>query len=178
MRWPVVLLTLAISLAGLFGTGYLVKNHTVDQPLLQALSHMEALASYAVSPAGSAQEITVRLKPTADLKEAFAEVDGQARQILKATPYTIHVEDSRTPELEQVANRVDLYVQEGIATGEFAAMADRIEAEAGKLGAAAQVAVDSRRVYVALLKGQDYMYSVVERPVLGGAPWQEGGSGL
>lgn len=175
MRWPVVLLTLAISLAALFGTGYLVQNRTVNQPLLQALSRMEQLESYEVSHAGETQEIALRLRPDADLKQAYADVDSQVRQILKQTPYRIRIEDQRSPDFVQAADRIELYVQEAMATGEFAAMADRVQEEARQLGAEARVAVDNQRVYVSLRRDEAYMYDVVERPTSVGAVRTGGG---
>lgn len=176
IRWPVVLLVLALSLGALFGAGSILKMTTVDRPLKEALSQAAPVDSYTVQRTGGRHQITVRLKQSADLKAAYGALDTAVGQVLESEPYAISVEDRRTPELEQVAKRLDLYVQEALVTGQFATMADRVEAEARKAGAVAEVGVDGQRVYVALRKGDAYLYSVVERPRP--AALKEGGFGL
>jgi hypothetical protein len=178
IRWPVVLLALAVSLGGLFGAGFLLKSQTVDQPLHEMLARAPQVESYTVVRSDDRQTITVRLKEAADLKKAYGDLDQEVRKILKAVPYEIKVEDRRTPELEQAAQRLDLYVQEALATGQFATMAERIEAEAAKVGARASVAVDGQRVYVSIRKGDGYLYEVVQRTTERPVVLKEGGFGL
>lgn len=178
IRWPVVLLVLAVSLGGLFGAGYLLKSQTVDQPLRAMLDKATHVESYSVARVGDRQEITVRLTEAADLKTAYAELDQQVGTLLRAVSYEIKVEDRRTPELEQVASRLDLYIHEALVTGQFATMADRVEEEAGKVGAAVRVGVDGQRVYVAIRKGDAYLFTVVERPAEQPVARKEGGLGL
>lgn len=178
IRWPVVLLVLAISLGGLFGAGFLLKSTTVDQPLKEMLARSAAIEQYDVKRTGDTHEITVKLKESADLKATYTSLDEEVGKLLKSVPYVIKVEDRRTPELEQAAKRLDLYVQEALATGHFATMADRLEAEAAKVGATAQVSVDSNRVYVAFKKDGGYLYSVVERLTERTPVRKEGGLGL
>ncbi|MEW8978338.1 MAG: hypothetical protein AB2385_08025 [Symbiobacterium sp.] len=164
LRWPVVLAALAVTLGGLFGGSQLVKSRTVDQPLAAALASVDGLDSYQVERVGDIQEIRIAPGPGASLRATYTAVDRQARQILAGAPYTIAVADRRGAALAAVATRLDLYVQEGVATGAFVAMADRIAAEVEALGAEADVAVDGERVYVTVRKGDEYLYSVVDRP--------------
>lgn len=178
IRWPVVLVTLAIGLGALFGAGFLLKSQTVDQPLREMLGKAPQVESYTVSREGDRQVITVRLKPSESLKTAHRELDQEISRLLKAVPYEIKIEDRRSPELEQAAGRLDLYVHEALATGQFATMAERLEQEAQKVGATAEVAIDGKRVYVAVRKGDAYLYSVIERPQERPAARMEGGFGL
>lgn len=163
IRWPVVLLVLGVTLAGLFGAGYVLKSQTVDQPVRELLAGTPQLESYRVEQRNGEMEITVRFTGAVDLKETYAGLDEELRAILKGAPYRLRVEDERTPALRRAAERIDLYVAEGVATGAFAAMADRIEAEAEAAGAEARVAIDSARVYVTLTAPDGYLYSVTER---------------
>lgn len=178
IRWPVVVLVLALALGAMFGGGYLLKSQTVDQPLRTMLDQAADVDSYTVVRAGDKQEITVRLKESADLKAAYDKLDEEISKILVTAPYVIKVEDRRTPELEQAAMRLDLYVQEALATGQFSTMADRVEAEAQEVGATARVGVDSRRVYVTIKKGDGHLHSVVERAAERPLVLKEGGFGL
>jgi len=172
IRWPVVLLVLAVTLAGLFGAGYVLKSQTVDQPVRELLAGTPQVESFSVEQTNGLTEITVRFASTVDLKEAYAKLDGDLRGILKGARYRLQVEDRRTPALGRASERIDIYVAEGVATGEFATMADRIEAEAEAVGAEARIGIDSERVYVTLRASDGYLFSVTERRAAGGG---EGG---
>ncbi len=177
IRWPVVLLVMAGVLGGLFGVGFLLKSQTVDQPLNAMLSQTAQVESFTVHRIGEKHEIRVRFRTATDLKAGYTQLDQEVAKILRTVPYEIKVEDLRTPDLEAVANRMDLYVQEALVTGQFAVMADRVEAEAQKVGAVARIGVDGDRVYLSLTKGDGYLYSVfsraIEQPLR-----KEGGFGL
>lgn len=177
-RWPVALVTLAVTLAGLFGAGRLVRSQTIDQPLMTALAGLEGLVSYQVVQAGDVPEVEIHPAPDANLRDIYTEVDRRLRQILKGSPYGITVLGSPTAALERAAERMNLYLQEAVATGAFAAMADRIAAEAASMGAEAQVAVDERRVYLTVRQGDAYLYRVVERPAWPPVVPAGGGMGL
>lgn len=178
LRWPVVLVTLAVTLAGLFGAGRLVRSQTIDQPLMTALSGLEGLASYQVVQVGAVPEIEVRLAPGSNLREVYTEVDRQVRQILKDSPYKLTVAGTPSAELQQLAERLNLYVHEAVATGAFSAMADRIAAEAAAFGAETDLSVDDRRVYLTVRQGDACVYRVVERPAWPPAVPAGGGMGL
>ncbi|MBY6276307.1 hypothetical protein [Symbiobacterium thermophilum] len=178
LRWPVVLVTLAVTLAGLFGAGQLVRSQTIDQPLATALAAVDGLAAFHLAEVGAVSEIAIEPAPGASLREVYGAVDRQVRQILKDRPYVIAVAGSGAGELEPLVERLNLYVQEAVATGAFAAMADRIAAEAAAAGAEAHMAVDERRVYLTVRQGDTCAYRVVERPAWPSAAPQGGGTGL
>lgn len=163
LRWPVVFGTMAIALGALFGGSFLVNRQTVSEPLKSLYASSEVVVSHTIDRAEERQVITVRLSETADLAEAYKLLNDDTKRVLKGAPFMIKLEDNRNPELEQLFRRVNLYVQEALATGQFSAMADRVAEEAAKAGATAQFAVDSERVYIALRQGDAYLYSVVER---------------
>ncbi len=170
LRWPVVLATMAVALGALFGGGYLMQAQTVDAPLQTFYGSHEAVVSHTVKKTNDRYEITIELTEEADLPSAYADLIKETERILGSQPFELRVKDRRSPELERALRRVNLYVQEGLATGRFATMADRIEAEAAEAGLEAAVAVDSARVYVVLRDGDHYLYSVVERPTVSGTP--------
>lgn len=172
IRWPLVLLVLAVSLAGLFGAGYILKSQTVDQPVRELLAGTPQVESYNVQQIRGQTEVTVRFAGTVDLKEAYSQLDDNLRGIMKSVQYRLQVEDQRTPALERASERIDLYVAEGVVTGQFATMADRIEAEAAAVGAAARIGIDGERVYVTLTAPDGYLFSVTDRT---GAHGGEGG---
>jgi len=180
LRWSVVVATMAVTLAALFGGGFLLKNRAVNEPLALLYSQSPAVESYAVEEHASGYVITLKLKQTEDFAAIYAELARETARLLRNTPFTIMVQDGRTPTLTETFRRVNLYVEEALMTGRFAEMADRIEAEAASAGQRARCSVDSRRVYVELWDESGYLYSVTERPVVRPGltlQMEEGGTG-
>jgi hypothetical protein len=163
MRWPTVIAAMAATLAVLFGAGFVLKSQTVEEPLKALYAQSPAVESYTFDKQSDAYAITVRLKDVPDLAPAYKKLYDDTGKLLKDTTFTIEVEDHRSPELEQAYRRVNLYVQEALATGQFSGMADRIETEATKDGMTARMEVDNDRVFVDMHKGDAYLYSVVNR---------------
>jgi hypothetical protein len=165
LRWPVVVLTMAVALTALFGGGFVLKSRTVEEPLKAVYTSAPSVEKAPdLVKDGNGYTITVTLKDVPDFAAAYTALNQQTKQILKDLPYTIKIEDHHTAALDELNRRVSLYVQEGIATGQFATMADRVEQEAVKAGMTARVGVDTDHVYVQLKANDGYLYSVVPRP--------------
>jgi hypothetical protein len=179
LRWPVVLAALAVTVGVLFGAGSAVKSRKVDEPLTQLYGGSPLVESYALERRAGEYRIKLRLKETPDLAQAYHTLDEETGKILSDVPYRIQVEDRRSPKLEQTFGRVNLYVQEALVTGQFAAMADKVEQEAARAGLSARVAVDEERVFVQIHDRGDYLYSVVSRTQTEPKPLRkEGGTRL
>lgn len=176
IRWPVVILSLAITLAALFGAGFVLKSRTVEEPLRQVYASSPLVDSYTIDRPMDTYEIRLRLKEVPDLAEAYQQLNEKTNTILKGLPYTIIIEDRRSAQQTEAFRRINLYVQEALATGKFADMADRIEQEAAKAGLKARFSVDQERVYLQLNQADgSYLYSVLDRPVNKPATVTEGG---
>lgn len=179
LRWPVVAAVMIVTLAALFGAGFLLKNQTVEQPLQMLYAGSPAVESYEVERMSDGYEITVKLKETPDLAAAYQDLHKQTQKIMKEVPFQLKLEDKRSPELEQAFSRINLFVQEALATGHFAEMADRVEEEAAKAGLTARFNVDESRVYVQLHDKDAFLYSVSQRtPDLKLQQQKTGGIGL
>lgn len=163
LRWPVVVVTLVVALGVLFAGGFLVKSRTVNDPLAALYTASPAVEDFTIQESKDGFHITLKLSETVDLAQAYGELAEDTARLLAGTDYDLQVTDGRTPALEETERRVNLYVQEALATGQFAAMADRVEEEALQAGQTARVAVDSQRVYVELREEDGYLYSVTER---------------
>ncbi|HYG58314.1 MAG TPA: hypothetical protein VD902_09670 [Symbiobacteriaceae bacterium] len=164
LRWHIVAATMAVTVALLFGVSYVLNSQTVEQPLKAMLAGSAQVDSHRIERQGSRYVITVKLKDVPDLAQAYRTLHDEAGKVLKGADFALQVEDSRSPKLEDTYRRVNLYVQEALATGQYAAMADRVEAEAEKHGLTARMAVEGDRVFVQLHDGQAYLYGVAERP--------------
>jgi hypothetical protein len=171
---------MAATLVALFAAGFVLKSRMWEEPLKALYTGSPAVESYNVDRNDDRYVITIRLKATPDLAAAYQALDEGTGRILKSTPYTLKVEDRRTPALAEAYRPVNLYVQEALTTGRFAAMGTQVMDEANKAGMTARVDVDSNRVYVQLQdRSGAYLYSVVDRPQPAGAVrYPEGGIGL
>lgn len=179
LRWPVIALTLAISLTGLFGAGFVVKNRTVDEPLKTVLTSAQRVEFHRIERVGKRFEVTVLVKDVPDLGTVYTALDQEIVKILGDAPYTIKVEDRRNGELAEIARRANLYLHEALVTGRFSAMAEQVEAEAAEQGAVARLSVDGERVYLQVHKQGAYLYSVLQRETKERAQRPaEGGIGL
>lgn len=181
LRWPVVLVTMAATVAALLGVGFVLKSQTVEEPLKKVYASSPAVLSYTFERQSDKYVIKTRLKDVPDLASVYHELDEETARVLKGSAYTITVEDGRNSQLEDSFRRINLYVQEALATGQYATMADRVDAEATKAGLTARFNVDSDHVYVQLhTKDGAYLYNVAERAhsAKEDAARTEGGMGL
>lgn len=178
LRWSVIVMTIGVTLAVLFGGGYLIRMQAFDQPLERALRADSQVASVQLLRDGNVRLIQVKLKETGDLEGGYTSLDKTIRRQLKAAPFQLVLEDRRTAELEQLLKRSNLHVQEALVTGAFAQSADRVAAEAARFGAEARLTVDGNRVYLELRKQDAYLYSVTDRRTDSGREAAKGVMGL
>jgi hypothetical protein len=178
VRWPVVLVTVAVTVAALFGAGFVLKSQTIEEPLKKVYAASPALVSYTMERQGDQYVIKTLLKDVPDLAQAYKSLDESTAKVMKGLPYKIEVEDRRSEKLEQNFRRVNLYVQEALATGRFATMSDRVEAEAAKDGLSARLSVDNDRVYVEMHDQGSYLFHVASRTPQAKTAVEEGGMGL
>lgn len=168
---------LIATLGLLFGGGYAWGARTVDEPLKALYQSSGAVASFTMVSGRTGRVIDVKLHKVPDLAAVYKELDNKTSKLLGDTPYTIRIEDNRTEAEEAVWRRLNLYVQEALMTGNFAEMADRVEAEAANHQMVARVSVDSEHVYIQLEQGDAVLYEVLGRPTArnevsgGGSSW-------
>lgn len=163
VRWPALVISLAVTLALLFGTNYVVQMRTVDEPLKSLYQSSGFVQNVAVSRVGSGKHVSLKLNKVPDLAIAYQRLDRETQRLMGNKPYRIDLVDNRSPELEAAFNRLNLYAQEALVVGNFAEMASRVQTEAGALGITAKVGVDGERVYLQLEKGDHYLYELLER---------------
>jgi hypothetical protein len=175
LRWPVILVSMAVVLAALFGGGFLLKTQTVDEPLKLLFSGSAWVERHEIDRDGDMTKITVTVKETPDLATAYVKLHESTHQVMKGRSFQLILSDRRTPALEQAMRRANLFAQEALVTGQFAAMADKIEAEASKVGITARFDVDSEHIYLQLHQDGAFLYQVTERTSPTKAPRAEGG---
>lgn len=165
LRWPLVAVSLLVTLGALFAGGWAVRATTEDGPLGAFLAAQPAVSGHRLEHTGAVRRITVTLKDVHDLGQAYRDLDGGIRKLLGSAPYELAVTDRRTPALAEAFYRINPLVQEALATGRYAGVVEQVEARAAALGVTrARVSIDAGRVYVQLHAGADYLYEILPRP--------------
>ncbi len=168
-NWVVGCLTLVLTLAVLFGSQLLWNKYAVANPInkmFQNINGVESVTVGRLNEQGKNNEkikIYVKLNKVSDLQSLYGEIIDGLRQIDGGKKYDIVIQDTRTPELEQFYYTIHYYIQEAIFTGNFAAMADHINAKASSAGVEVQIYVDIKNIYVKMTQGTAEMYVVVTR---------------
>ncbi len=164
-NWFAYVAALAVTVAVLAGGQLMWQKYAVARPLdagLRAIAGVTA-ASWEEGKSGDLT-INVTLGSVDNLAKTYGEISDTAKDILGRRPARIVLADSRSPELDNLAYTLNLPVQEGIYTGSFTAMADRVGAAARAAGADAKISVDAANVYIQLTRQGAALYEVVPRP--------------
>lgn len=163
MRWPVVLISLVVSLGLLFGGYKLVQHQTVQAPMDVALHAIDGVQSYAWKD-GEIRHLQLTLRPGARLGQTYAAVAQVMQELEPGENVRIDVLDDRTPGLQVLCDQANLAVQEGIQTGHYTEMAQQVAALGQKAGVQASVTVDDRHLFVTLQQDGHRLLEVVRRP--------------
>ncbi len=164
MRVHIIVITLVIvTLLGVGGQKLLYMQN-VQRPLNQRFLAIAGVESYELLDTPGAQDLVVTVKPTADLQDMYQELEDVARQVLGEEIGRIRLVDRPNQRLEEVLHAAHFPVQEGIATGGFTAMNESIsEIMADANIPEYRLAVDAENVYLQMLDGDYFIYSVYPR---------------
>lgn len=164
MRVPVVMASMALVLALLFGGQFFYNRQAVDQPLLKMYHNVAAVKSVAVQTTQSGLDIHVKLGLVPNLRQTYMKLEKQTAGILGGSHYTIDLGDTRTPALIDDYYKLDPILMEGLATGRFVQMTQRAEALGKQVGLTrTQVIPDQHALYVELVQGKHYLYTIIPR---------------
>lgn len=166
LRWPLVALSLLVTLGVLYAGGHAVRATTQDGPAGSFLSAQPAVQEYRLEQStGEGRRIQVTLKDVLDLAETYRGLDAGVRRTLNGSRYTLALADRRTPALSETFYRLNPIVQEALATGRYGGLVEQVESRtAGRGVDRVRVSMDAERVYVQLHTGADYLYEVYRRP--------------
>lgn len=157
-------IALAVTVGVLVAGQLLWQKYAVAKPLGAGLRDIPGVQTAAWEEGKNGDiSINVTLAGVGNLAATYGDIEATAKNILGRRPARIILTDSRTPELEALHYDVHFHLQEAIATGNFAVMAERVQAKAAAAGAEARVHVDARAVYLQLARGGAALYDVVPR---------------
>lgn len=163
--WLTGAIALATTLLILFGAQTVWHTFAVAKPLDKAFQGIDGVQAVTWDKGKDEGPVTLKVKfdNVVNLQTSYNAVQGQAKDVLGKTPFQIVIQDSRSPELEELYHELHYHIQEAIFTGHFGDMASKVETEAKLSGAASRVYVDAQNIYLQLTKGEADLYAVVPR---------------
>jgi len=159
-------IALIITVACLFIVQAVWQSYAVNLPLDKALNEIDGVLSVTLDDSHKINDITtiyITLDNTANLQKTYKEIRTKIEQTLKGSEYTLEIKDNRSPELEQTYYDIHYYIQKAIVDGDFPLLEAKVREKADLAGAAAKVYVDEQNIYLQLVKGDSFLYSVVTR---------------
>lgn len=176
LRLPRIGLAFVIALGVLLGGFQLWQLQGVDRPLVAAVTSVAGVGAVHLKEAGDQPlQVVVELGMVDDLRTTYLDIEGAARRVLGARPFTLEVSGTADPALEEDFRPVRLAVAEGVETGRYTAMAREVADIAAGAGARGKVDVDGRFVFVQFDRGGFAVYEVVPRQSTAPGVGPEGG---
>ena len=142
------------------------QNYGVNMPLeksLQSIDGVKNIVWNKNSKIAEPAQIEVTLGNVANIQKTYKEIHQKSGKVLGVRPYNIIIKDNRTPELENIYNDINYYVQKAISDGDFPLLAQKTEDIAKQVGVSAEVFVDEQYVYIQLNKEDTSLYMVALR---------------
>lgn len=114
---------------------------------------------------GGLKDVVVKLDDEIRLEEVYLEVERRAAERLGASFGRIVLRDRRTPELAEGFYRIHYALQEGITTGRFSEMAEKVEEALSDAGLVEhRIFVGERHLFVQLhAPSGHYLYEALPR---------------
>lgn len=157
----VVVVTLVITVGLLFGAQAFAQRETVVGPLMRMLAQIKSVQHYQVIRKGSSTEVAVKLAPKANLESVYHQVVQTATRVISPSQLQISIQGNTDTALKQVNRTMDFAIQQGIATGDYVKMQQRIQKDAKTAHITASVSIDSSNIYLSLAQGKHNLYQVV-----------------
>jgi hypothetical protein len=161
----IISVTFLVTLLLTLGAQRVLYRHRVADPLLRRVETISGVASAQITDMGNRRGIAIELEPGSDFRSAYRAARDMAANSLGNAFSGITVLDNRDQTLIDSFYRMHFHVQQGIATGQFTAMADGVSAIAREDNLTQQqVFVGEDSIYIHLSHGNHHLYEVICRP--------------
>lgn len=162
LKLPVMI----VAFAAVFGLAVLgdalLHGRSVAAPLVAELEGAPGVAAVHLAGRGDAAEVTVTLAADADLASLYPAIVAAVDRHLGSAP--IRLVDARNELLQALSGTLRFIIEEGIATGQFTAMASRVAEQVAQAdGVTCRLQIDSDNVYLHLRVDDAYLYEVIPR---------------
>ena len=161
----IVFVTFIVTVVLTLGAQRFLYHHRVTEPLQRRLEEIPGIAGAQIIDSGNRRSVAIQLEPEADFRSAYRAARDMALDSLGDAFSDIIVLDNRDQKLEDSFYKMHFHVQQGIATGRFAEMAEGVSVIAHEDNLThQQVYIGEEAVYIHLSDGEHHLYEVMNRP--------------
>lgn len=155
-----------ITLCILYSTQIIAYNKNISSPLDRQLKSIDGVSDAIViknKNLNSPILIQVSLDNISNLKNTYNNINQTAINTMKDKKYIIDIKDTRTNELEELYNKIELNIHKAIMDGNFPELFFEANNIAKKNDCIAKFYVDKHYVYIHLSKDNYNLYEVEDR---------------
>jgi len=164
LRLPLIVLTLAVALVGLFGVRWVYQDQALNRPLEQAIRSVAGVVDASLSREGNIMVVRVRAHEVERLEELVASLWRSIATLEGRQEVRLHISDTRTDDLQETYYHLHFFLQEAVSTGHYSALPQRLAAVAeARQVTRCRVFVASDYVYLQLHRGESSLYAIVPR---------------
>ncbi len=168
MKWPVVIVTLVITLPVLFAGYWFWQRHAINQPLVEQLRGIPGVNDVQIEQ--SRAGLQIKLAATASID--FVQVAPEIRSLVDETAKGAAIvwNNQLDGELGEARQSLDFVLREAQIRHEYVAMQERVADSMKRQGLAYQLGVDERFIYLKLQQGDSVWLEMLPVIRQGGAP--------
>lgn len=179
MRLPIIFVTLALTLAALFGARWLYQNQALNRPLGEAVRAVPGVADVAISQRGDVLQVKVKAAETPELERFINDLWQAVDSVESGQKVELQISDNRTQALADAYYGFHFFLQEAVATGRYSDLPARLaQITAADKMTRGRVFVASDYVYVQLHQGGASLYEIVPRELARATPGDQSGTAL
>jgi len=163
-RWEHLALSAVLAMSLLSLGYYCYENLGVKKPLEKAISSDPDVLWVRIDDRGGQTVLEVALGPVSDLSQTYTRLYNTAGRFLDAEELDLRIADKRDPHLEELYKAIHYYLEEASIRGNFGTMIEKCrEILEADQSVDYDVTVDHERIYVQMVKGENYLYEVIAR---------------
>lgn len=161
----IAVLVMLVTFGALTGASYLYRQQRQERPLARDLAAVAPIRGVTVTYDNSRAAVNVRLGFVPDLSLVYGDLDKVVERTYGTGRYTLTIKGDSDPALDAFYARAQYYVWQSIQQGNYAEMAQAIQAEAESRGLAdTRFGVTADNVFLQTTdSGGHYLYVVVSR---------------
>ncbi len=156
-----------VTLGLLLGVQYVYIHFIYENPLVEQLNNINGVNNSTFVKGDNKERIIIEMDNVDNLMETYQDISRVAEQLKQ--PHEIVLKDKPNAKLNKTWYEGQVVVYEGIKTGHFVIMRERMEEIASSQKLTAKVFIGGSIVYVELSDADNYIYRVIDFK-LGGEP--------
>ena len=161
IKWIHLLVGFVATLALLFVLHIVWQRAGIERPLVQILEQDPAVRSVQVVAQGRGVNVIIELGEVERLAEVIIRLSSIAHKT-QTNIRSLKFSDNSTPELDEAYYGLHMALYEGISTGHYVDMSDRVRQHVMDLGLHySRLEIDQSDIYLQLHSEGGYLYRVV-----------------